>query len=146
MIGMPKRQDMQSPLCENIPRCTMPRMRRFIALIIMFVVPLQFAWAVAAGLHGHVEMDAVGTHVHDHDHHDGGHASYDLAALDGTDGEPHNEDGHHGSHCHHVFSFIFYQPGPVLGLELSGGSIQHGPAAFLSRIPPLLDPPPLARA
>jgi len=121
-------------------------MRRFIALIIMLIVPLQFAWAAAAGLYGYVGEDAVGAHVQDHDHHDGGHASHDLAALGNTDGEQHNEDGHHGNHCHHVFSFIFYQPGPVLGLELSGGPVQHAPAAFLSRTPPLLDRPPLASA
>ena len=108
----------------------------------MLIVPLQFAWAAAAGLHGYVGEDAVGAHVQD----DGGHASHDLAALGNTDGEQHNEDGHHGNHCHHVFSFIFYQPGPVLGLELSGGPVQHAPAAFLSRIPPLLDRPPLASA
>ncbi|MDP1923649.1 MAG: hypothetical protein Q8K57_02570 [Thiobacillus sp.] len=125
----------------------MPRMRRIIALIIMLIVPLQFAWSAAAGLHGHMGMDAAGAQVHDHDHHhEAGHASHELAALGSADGEQHNEDGHHGSHCHHVFSFIFHQPGSLPGLELSGGPVQHAHAAFLTRIPPLLDRPPLARA
>jgi hypothetical protein len=116
-------------------------MRRFIALIIMFIVPLQFAWSAAAGLHGHVSMDVVGAHVLDHDHHhDAGHER----AVPGAGDEQHNEDGHHGSHCHHVFSFICHQPGTLPGLALSGGPIQHAPAVFLSRIPPLLDRPPLA--
>jgi hypothetical protein len=122
-------------------------MRRFIALIIMFIVPLQFAWSAAAGLHGQVAMNAVATYVHDHDHHhDAGYATHELAALGSADGEQHNEDGHHGSHCHHVFSFILHQPGTLPGLELSGSPVQHAPVAFFTRIPPLLDRPPLARA
>jgi hypothetical protein len=121
-------------------------MRRFIALIIMLIVPLQLAWSAAAGLHGHMGQNggALGMHAHDHDHHDAGHA--DHATLNGGEDNGHNDDGHHGSHCHHVFSFILHQPGPVHGLELSGGPVQHAPAAFFTRIPPLLDRPPLAHA
>ena len=146
MTSLSNHQNQPGYLGKNILHGTMPLMRRLIALIIMLVVPLQFAWAAAAGLHGHVAMDTVGAHVHDHDHHNAGHASPDLDALGSTDGEQHNEDGHHGSHCHHVFSFIFHQPGSLPGLELKGGPLQHASAAFLSRIPPLLDRPPLERA
>lgn len=122
-------------------------MRRFIALIIMLVVPLQFAWATTTGLYGHLDKEAVVTHVHGHEHHRGAsHASHDLAQP-GNAGDPeHNSDGHHGSHCHHVLSFIL-SPGDALScLQLSSGPIQHAPAAFFSRIPPLLDRPPLASA
>jgi hypothetical protein len=122
-------------------------MRRFIALIIMLVVPLQFAWAAAAGVYGHLGTEVVGTHVHEHEHHHGaGHFSHDLVQLGSTDDAQHNEDGHHGSHCHHVFSFILHQADSLPCLQLSGGPVQYAPAAFFSRIPPLLDRPPLARA
>jgi hypothetical protein len=120
-------------------------MRRLIALIIMFIVPLQFAWAVAAGLQGHVGKDVAtsGFHTHDHDHHENAHPDHD--ATGDTHHQDHNEDGHHG-HCHPVFSTILMESGLALDIALPGGPILHPPAVFCSRIPPLLDRPPLARA
>ncbi len=119
-------------------------MRRFIALIIVLIIPLQSAWATALGFHGHVGAEAVG--MHEHDHHHAGHDGHEPAMTAGADNDQHNADGHHGSHCHHVLSFIPHQPGLVIGLEQSGGPIHHPPAAFLSRIPPLFDRPPQVRA
>lgn len=121
-------------------------MRRFIALLVMLVVPLQSAWAVGLGFHGHADMNAAGMHVHDNDHHATMHSAHDHAAADNADGEQHGADGHHGNHCHHVFSFILHQHETLTELELNGGPVLHTPAAFLSRIPPLFDRPPLARA
>ena len=122
-------------------------MRRFIALIIMLVVPLQFAWATTTGLYGHFGTEAVDTHVHEHGHHHGAsHVSHDLAQSGNTDDTQQNKDGHHGSHCHHVLSFILQLGDSLSCLQLSSGPIQHAPAAFFSCTPPLLDRPPLARA
>ncbi len=120
-------------------------MRRFIALIIMLIVPLQFAWAAAAGLHGHAGKDVAtsGFHTHDHDHHECAHPDHDSTGD--TDHQDHNEDEHHG-HCHPVFTSILMESGVTLDIALSGGPILHQPAAFLSRTPPLLDRPPLAHA
>jgi len=143
---MPKRQVMQSPLGENIRRGTMPRMRRFIALIIMIIVPLQFAWSAAAGLHGHMgkNVAALGIHAYDHDYHDAGHANHD--ATNGSTDNDHNNDEHHGGHCHHVLSLFLPEPGLTPGMMPSGGRILHPPAVFFTRTPLLLDRPPLARA
>ncbi|KAB2311459.1 hypothetical protein F8A87_06520 [Betaproteobacteria bacterium SCN2] len=121
-------------------------MRRLIALIIMLIVPLQSAWSVALGFHGHADVNAVGVHVHDHDHHNTGHSAQDSTDASNSDGQQYSADGHHGNHCHHVFSFILHQPDTLTGLELNSEPVLHIPAAFLSRIPPLLDRPPLARA
>ena len=122
-------------------------MRRFVALIIMFVVPLQFAWAAAAGLYGHLGAEAVGAHVHEHEHHHGAsHVNHALAHSANADDAEHNKDGHQGSHCHHIFSFILQQDDSLSCLQLSSGPIQDAPAAFFTRIPPLLDRPPLAHA
>jgi hypothetical protein len=120
-------------------------MRRLITLIIMLIVPLQFAWAAAVGLHGHTGNDAAasGYHTHDHDHHKSGHP--DHADSGGTSNQEHSEDGHHG-HYHPVFSSILMESSVTLDIALLGGPILHPPAAFFSRIPPLLDRPPLARA
>jgi hypothetical protein len=119
-------------------------MRRFIALIIMLIIPLQSAWSATAGLNGHLGNDAtvVGTHAHSHDYHN---ADLDLAVSGSVDND-HNKDGHHGSHCHHVLSFLLHQPSLIPGLALSAGPILHPHAAFFSHTPPLFDRPPLARA
>jgi hypothetical protein len=122
-------------------------MRRFIILIIMLIVPLQFAWSAVAGLHGHVGEDvaALGFHTHDdhHDHHDQTHP--DHMAGGNTD-KDHSEDGHHGSHYHPVFTSILMASGLRLDFAARSGPIAQSPAAFLSHTPPLLDRPPLARA
>jgi hypothetical protein len=126
--------------------CIMHTMRRFIALIIMLVVPLQFVWAAAAGLHGHAGMDVAtsGFHTHDHDHRDSVHAAGHDFTGD-TNNQDHNEDGHHG-HYHPVFTSILTESSLVLDIALPGGPILYPHSAFFSRIPPLLDRPPLARA
>lgn len=119
-------------------------MRRLIALVIMLVVPLQFAWAAAAGVHGHLgeNLTALGMHSHSHDDH--GHAHDHAASSDA--GAQHGEDGHHGQHYHPVFSSLIREPGLTLGPCLAGGPCPHPPTVFFSRTPPLLDRPPLARA
>jgi hypothetical protein len=123
----------------------MPAMRRFITLIIMLIVPLQFAWAAAAGLHGHAGKDVAtaGFHTHDHDHHESSHSIPDAAGD--TNNKDHNEDGHHG-HYHPVFTYIPMESGLTLDIALPSGPTLPPPAVFFSRIPPLLDRPPLARA
>ncbi len=124
-------------------------MRRFVALILMFIVPLQFAWAAAAGLHGHLgeDVSALGLHVHDHDHdyHDLGHADHDASMADDVD-TGHNDDGHHVSHCHHVFSPILMGQAVTLAVVLPDRPPLHLSVRFFSHTPPLLDPPPLAPA
>lgn len=121
-------------------------MRRLVVLIIMLVVPLQFAWSAALGVHGHPDDVPVGMHLHDPDHHDTGHVQHAPPDASPLSGDTQGSDCHHVSHCHHVFSFILYQFTPPTGPDLKAGPILHAPDAFLSRIPPLLDRPPLARA
>ena len=122
-------------------------MRRLIALLVMLIVPLQFAWAAAASVHGHIgeNVAALGVHAHEHDHdqHAHGQPAPDAA---GDAGKLAKEDGHHGNHCHPVFSSIIMESGLPLGPSLSGGPLPHPPEVFFSRTPPLLDRPPLARA
>lgn len=122
-------------------------MRRLITLIIMLVIPLQFAWAAAASLHGHLgeNVATLGAHSHhhDHDHHAHGPSDHGVAGDTGTHS---SEDGQHGNHCHPVFSSLIMESGLSLGLCLSGGPLPHPPEVFYSRTPPLLDRPPLALA
>lgn len=128
----------------------MPAMRRFIALILILIVPLQFTWSAAADLHGHVGKDVVVAGFHVHDHHDLGHAKHD-ATLSGEAGNSpmdtgHDDDGHHDGHCHHVLSLILLGTELIPGQTQADGPIPRPPAAFLTRTPSLLDRPPLAFA
>lgn len=118
-------------------------MRRFVALMLMFIVPLQFAWATAAGLHGHLGegVPAIGLHVHDHDYHDLGHADHDAKTSDATDAG-HNDDGHHVSHCHHVFSPILMGQAVTVAVVLPDRPPLPLSVRFFSHTPSLLDPPP----
>lgn len=121
-------------------------MRRFIALLIMFIVPLQFAWSTASGLHGHLgeDVEVVGMHAHDHDYHNAGHNNHDLSTTGGTASG--HDLGHDGSHCHHILSFILPESSLTFDLHLSGVSNPQPPDVFFTRIPSLLERPPLARA
>lgn len=126
----------------------MPAMRRFIALIIMLVIPLQSAWSAASGLDGHLGDDVAvaGFHTHDHDHHDSGHSDHNVFVAIGDMDNSHNEDGHHDGHCHHTFSPMLMESCLNLVVASSGGPVPNPHAAFFSHTPPLLDRPPLARA
>jgi len=122
-------------------------MRRLIALILLLIVPLQFSWSAAMGVHGHRGGDshAVGMQLEDHDLHDAGYSDHDFVPASDA-GVGHNDDGHHVSHCHHVFSVIFMASGLMPGQSLPSGAPAHPAARFTSHTPLPLDPPPLARA
>ncbi|MBI4755697.1 MAG: hypothetical protein HY778_09845 [Betaproteobacteria bacterium] len=118
-------------------------MRRFIALILMLIIPLQFAWSAAAGVHGHLGDNVSALGFHAHDNHDGEHPDHDAT---GDMDKGHNEDGHHGSHYHPVFSSMLMESGLGLNLPLPDGPPPHQLVVFFSRTPPPLDRPPLALA
>ncbi|MHB1352538.1 MAG: hypothetical protein ACYCWA_04415 [Thiobacillus sp.] len=122
-------------------------MRRLVALIIMLVVPLQFAWAAAVGVYGHAGKDraTTGFHTHDigHDHH--GDALHDHDVPGYSQNQEHGEDGHHG-HVHPVFSTALAEPSLAFAEAVPDGPVMQPPSGFLSRTPPLLERPPLARA
>jgi len=122
-------------------------MRRLIALIIMLIVPLQFAWAAAVGVYGHAGQGvaAAGFHTHGHDHEPHGDTHHDHGAPADSKSQEHGDDGHHG-HTHPVFSSLLAELGLSLAETVPGGPILQSPTGFLSRTPPLLDRPPLARA
>lgn len=133
-------------------------MRRLISLLLLCIVPLQFAWAAVLGVHGHVGGQAVGMSLHSHAP---GHAHHDAhpGAHDHPPGAHHHDcaahppaadggsaDDHLGCHVHPVFSLIVMDLAVTPGIAACGGPIAHHPAAFVSRVPPLPDHPPLVRA
>lgn len=123
-------------------------MRRLLTLIVMLVVPLQFAWSAALEMHGHLENGEVTAgahaHAHDHEHPDDAHACHHASAESDAD---HGQDGHHHHcHCHPAFSAVLMESGLPLDATVSAGPRLPPPAGFLSHTPPLLDRPPLAHA
>lgn len=123
-------------------------MRRFIAIIVMLVIPLQSAWSAVSGLYGHLDdnVAVAGFHSHAHEHEDAGHSSHTASVSACDTGSKHTEDGHHDGHCHHAFSPLLMETGLNLGVISSGGPILQPHAAFFSHTPPLFDRPPLMRA
>lgn len=68
-------------------------MRRWLAIFLLTLLPLQFSWAAAAGYCAH-ESRVEGTHLGHHQHEhvpDGGSAAADLSA---------DEDGRVGANVH----------------------------------------------
>lgn len=123
-------------------------MRRLLAVFLMLLVPLQFAWSAAQSLHGHIgeDVSVLGfhTHDHDHDHRDGELAAHD-GLVDGDMDNGHNDDGQHGGHYHPVFSSLVIEIDLKLGEIAPDGPPVRPPTSFTSHIPPLFDWPPSAR-
>jgi len=120
-------------------------MFRFVAVIVVLLVSLQFAWAAAGALYGHAgeNVSLIGVHSHEHGHdHGHGHADRDAPGESRQDGG----DRAHCEHCHLVLSAVVVESGLTIGSSLPGGPILQPPVAYLSHTPALLDRPPLARA
>ncbi len=120
-------------------------MRRVLAILLMFLLPLQITWAAAAALHGHFENDeAVAVfHYHDDDHHSVDHHEHDddIAGLIAPD---HHDSDHHDGHFHPVFTMFVVEPSVNLGVPQPEAHPPWPGPSFSSHIPPLFDRPPLA--
>lgn len=121
-------------------------MRRFIAIILMFIVPLQFAWSAVESVHGHMDNEGSLSRFH---FHDDDHDHLDVGAIDG-DGfssvdtaDAHSDSEHHGGHFHHIFSTLLIETNLKLGEAQPNGPPIRPPASFTSHIPLLIDRPPL---
>ncbi len=111
-------------------------MRRSIALLLMFLVPLQYTWAVAS-LHEHPDEHAAGDVLHIGSHQ----AAPDTADPESNDGTG-QADGDHGHHCHHVPSPIILDSGLRIGVQPPDKPAPASAEAHLSYIPPVVDRPP----
>lgn len=123
-------------------------MRRFLAIIIMFLVPLQSAWSVTLSLHGHLSGDDLNgaMHVHEHTHEDATHPHHDISAAACEDSHCSHDDGHHDPHCHPVFNSVLAESCLTVGMVLTNSPILQADTSFYSHTPPLFDRPPLARS
>ena len=124
-------------------------MRRIFAILLMLLVPLQFAWSTTQSLHGHLDGDvpALGFHSHDgdHDHHGDSDQLAHHEAMAGSAGSGDSEGGYSGGHYHPIFMSVVVSAKLMLDEGTPGGPPVRPLATFISRIPPLFDWPPSAR-
>ncbi|MBI4985261.1 MAG: hypothetical protein HZC24_07945 [Rhodocyclales bacterium] len=120
-------------------------MRRFLAIVLMLLVPLQSAWSAAESIHGHAAdaAAALGFHSHHgaHDHHDDGVDGHNGCAAADHDGG-YDDDGHYGGHYHPVFSVLVIEPDLEFGAAVPAAPPLRPPVSFTSHIPLLFDWPP----
>ena len=124
-------------------------MRRVFAILLILLVPLQFAWSATQSLHGHLNSDVsgLGFHSHDgnHDHHGHSERSAHQESLAGSSGGGSSDDGYSGGHYHPIFISILVDVELMLAEASPGGPPIRPLATFTSRIPPLFDWPPSVR-
>lgn len=124
-------------------------MRRFIAILLLVIVPTQYTWSMAQSLHGHLDDDAsmtvLHTHADDHqalDDHDGeGLADYHSGAVHDA-GDNSTVQGDHASHYHPIFSTLVFEPALELAQAAPSGPPLRWSEAFTSHIPSQFDRPP----
>ncbi len=116
----------------------MRNVRFLTILLLVFVIPLNAAYAAGAGLcdffgEGSGHGAHVGHHTHDHDH----------AAYDGTDHEaPQPGSDHNHTHAHPLLSWMLPAPIDLHFPSAIGSRIPLMDQRFASAIPPLLERPP----
>lgn len=117
-------------------------MRRFIALFLLCLVPLQLAWAGVQPLRGHFPGEAavLGWHVHDGGDHDHDDAS---SGDDTVPGDSADEGA--GGHYHPTLSLLIAFAAPLFATLNTASPPAAPPRAFASRTPPPADRPPAAR-
>lgn len=100
-------------------------MRRWLAVLLLVLLPFQFSWAAVASYCGH-ETGAAASHVGHHDHAGHGHAAKDAdaSAKGKTDGSAAGVSGLDCGHCHGhcaglVLGIAAYAP-PALAHAPSG--------------------------
>ena len=123
-------------------------MQRFIALVIMLLVPLQSAWSVTVSLHGPLsggKLDGI-MHVHEHSHQNVGHPHHEISAAACEDNQCSHDNGHHDPHCHPVFNSVLSESCLTVDMALTNTPILQADTSFYSHTPPLFDRPPLVRA
>jgi hypothetical protein len=119
-------------------------MRRMLAILLMLIVPFQFAWSTVESMHGHLDHEGSASvfHYHDDDHHHDTDIDHHDDIADGLAEQGLNDDGHHDGHFHPVLNIIVFEPQLNLGKALPHDPPARPPSSFTSHIPSLFDWPP----
>ena len=89
-------------------------MRRWLAILLLVLLPTQMTWAVVAGYCAH-ESGAAADHVGHHDHASHGHAPLPLDVSDPPDAGNDARAGvsHDCGHCHGQYASMLVTIGPL---------------------------------
>jgi len=119
-------------------------MRRVLTILLLLIVPFQFAWSAVESVHGNLNHQESAAVFHSHD--DGHRHDTDVDRYDGTTDsllpQGHNDDGHHDGHYHPVFSDVVLEPPLSLGKALPQDPPWQAASSFTSHIPSPFDWPP----
>ena len=98
-------------------------MRRWLAILLLVLLPVQFTWAMVADYCAH-EPDATAAHFGHHDHQSHGHAAFDADPVDqATPDDPASSVPQVDcGHCHGHTVGMFDAPAPLTGQGFSDAS------------------------
>jgi hypothetical protein len=111
-------------------------MRRYVALLLLALLPLQFSWAAVSAYCGH-EADAQTQHLGHHEHPQ--HA--EAGAADGHDADSGTPTANSGVDCSHCHAGVLALTQPAPALQLFVGAAPP-PARAEGRANSLAPPPP----
>jgi len=108
-------------------------MKRYLVMLLLVLLPLQFSWAAAGAYCAHEEAAAphFGHHVHKHDkaNDDIKHEAKKVQADTDCD------------YCHHVPTSVIFLAYPALGQPGLTAHIRYDGPCFVSHIPDLIPRP-----
>lgn len=111
-------------------------MRRWLAVLMMVLLPLQFSWAAVANYCGH-ETGAAAEHVGHHDHasHDHGADLADKGDSASADGSSNPAPGIDCGHCHGYCVGMLDLPSSLEPLSLGDAPPSLGNAPDAEHVP-----------
>lgn len=120
-------------------------MRRYLAILLMLLLPLQVTWAAVASMHGHLDADESVAlfHHHDDDHDHAAHHDEDETVADVASAD-HHDDDHRDGHFHPAFTMFVVEPVVSIASPLPDVHSPGPGLSFTSHIPLPSDRPPLA--
>ena len=115
-------------------------MRRWLAILLLVLLPVQFTWAMVADYCAH-EPDATAAHFGHHDHESHGHAAAEPTLGDAGDQATPDDPASPApqvdcGHCHGHSIGMFDVPAPVAGQAFSSASLSAVEALRADHLPP----------
>ena len=120
-------------------------MRRFTAILLMVLLPLQVTWSAVLSLHGHMDGSAPVSLFHYHDHHDSAHHAdeddFTASNLTSDNQDANPPEGH----SHPVFTMLVVELTLNVGNPFPSVHPSWAAPSFTSHIPRLFNRPPLSQ-
>jgi hypothetical protein len=111
-------------------------MRRWLLVLLLVLLPLQFSWAAVAIYCGH-ETGVAADHVGHHNHapHDHGGKAAGPGGEGKTDGSSTNASSFDCGHCHSYSVSMVHVPSLIEPLPLDGAPSGRGDTSWAEHVP-----------